>query len=907
MPRWLGALVIGSLGLFCAALPGCQGCDDPPIEPPPPPEFDLRGARLIEGDPPIPRFDRERRPLLLTTGPAPALDLAIVDHTGEAHRLPHAAHPIDGGLRLEAAPPETAPAPGDARLVVRAGDTTLLDRSIRWRTPPEALPGLSPIAAARRAGDVDAARRALAAVTDPTPEQALWLPVEAARVATLAGDLPAARAAWIDGARVAAARAIPTEQARRLNAAGWVALTQRDFVAMDRLTARAEAIAEAADDPLNQASIAHMRGVLALETGDWRAADARFDRALRLAERLGLDRIRRLVLESRALALGALGRHAEGLATLEDLHPALTDASPLDRSRFEVNRGWLALGAGRPYVARRAFETALAGAEQPARRANIELNLAHAAFERGDHRAAGGHLNRARAHGVERTHTLAAAMLDARLALAERRPEAAERFAAVDARARIELGPDGGDVAWRALHGQGQAVRGHDPEAAAALFGRALTTMARQGARAGLLGPRGAYFAARRALVGDAFRLALERGDPSAAFGIADRDRARILRAARTRLRVQRLTGPDRAAWLARAGALAAARDRLAELRRRSDLVAGAARAAWQVDVAAAESERRGAFEAAMALLDRAAPLDAGPDGADGDAIAARLPPDAWLVALLRVDDRWYAQRVTAAGLSTATITDDPLAPWRAALTAPGGPRHLYLVTGGHPRGFALATEARADAPPLLVTHTVSWLPHAGLLLRPPPTASGPPLIVADPGLDLPHARAAGRALAETLPHARLRVGPAATADALAEALPDARLLHFSGHGVLRQARPWDAHLRLAHGRRFDVVDILGLRMTGGRVVLNGCETGPEALLLRDDVLGLPEAFLAAGARSVIATDRPVPDAEARVFTERFYAAGGLTDPAGALRAVAGSLRAEGRPAWSAWRLLGAR
>lgn len=880
------------------------------VEPIMPGPFEVHGQRLFEGD--VPRFDRARLPIIIVPGAErPALEASIV--SGDDCTLALRPYPIDGGWRFEGRSVACAPTPGAARLAMRIDGGHVTEHPILWAKSPEDLPGIDRIATARSGGDVGAARAALAALTEPDPEQALWLPVERARVAHMTGDLNGARAAWLAGARVAASRGMRGERARRLNAAAYVALNQRRFGEMDRLTTDALAALETHDDATHRANVLHMRGVLALETGDWRAAAARFEAAHALAKRLGLRRVRRLVVESQALSLGALGRHGAALALLDGLESLMADASPRDRSRLRVNQGWLWLGAGDAGRARTAFEAALRDAEQPTRRANIRLNLAHAALA--DHRAddARRHLEAAIADGAAKTHGLSVDMLRARLALKDDPATAAALFAAVETRARHELGPTGGDAAWRALHGQGRALRQRDPARAAMLFERALTDMARQGARTGLLGPRGAYFAARRALVADAIELALERGAAAEAFGIADRDRARVLRAARTRMRVQRLAGEARARWLDRAGDLAAARDRLAELRGRADLVAGEARDRWMSDVRAAEEARRAAFESALALLDRAAPVDPGPDGADGDAVSARLEPDAWLVATVREADdeagraRWRSFRVDHRGIEHQPITDDPLGPWRAVLAGPDGPSHIYLVTGGHPRGFAAATESHGDQPPLLVTHTVAWLPFAGLLLRPTHAPGGPPLVVADPGLDLPHARAAGRALAERLADARLLVGQSATAEAITAQLSTTRLFHFSGHGVLREAQPWDAHLRLARGRRFDVVDILGQRLEGARVVLNGCETGPEALLSRDDVLGLPEAFLAAGARSVIATDRPVPDDAARDFTEAFYAAGGLTDPADALRAVARRQRRAGRATWSAWRLLGVR
>ena len=71
----------------------------------------------------------------------------------------------------------------------------------------------------------------------------------------------------------------------------------------------------------------------------------------------------------------------------------------------------------------------------------------------------------------------------------------------------------------------------------------------------------------------------------------------------------------------------------------------------------------------------------------------------------------------------------------------------------------------------------------------------------------------------------------------------------------------------------------------GGRAAAQLFDLGLDGLSLRqlldrgklspDEALGLPEAFLVAGARAVVAAERPVDDRSARRFTELFYAAGG--------------------------------
>ena len=148
-------------------------------------------------------------------------------------------------------------------------------------------------------------------------------------------------------------------------------------------------------------------------------------------------------------------------------------------------------------------------------------------------------------------------------------------------------------------------------------------------------------------------------------------------------------------------------------------------------------------------------------------------------------------------------------------------------------------------------------------------------------------------------------VGDLATRDALLARWSGSPVLHFAGHGALTEGRPWEARLRLAGGETVTVADILMLRPSLGLVVLSGCDTGrAEALSSLEDV-GLSEAFLAAGARTVVATVSPVDDAQAAAFVSGFYANGGALAPAEAWRHLMKSDDPELRAAAASWRVFG--
>jgi hypothetical protein len=273
------------------------------------------------------------------------------------------------------------------------------------------------------------------------------------------------------------------------------------------------------------------------------------------------------------------------------------------------------------------------------------------------------------------------------------------------------------------------------------------------------------------------------------------------------------------------------------------------------------------------------------------------------LVEFVRVGDALLAFWLQGGRVEHARVQPaDPLAPWASRLDALA---HLYVVDGALSGGEAIERLGAGGATPLGARVPISHLPYAGLLLQPVATSTGSPLVVADPGLDLPYARREGSEVAARLEGARLLVGPGATRARVLDLARDARVFHFAGHGVLDPGQPWDAHLRLADDERLTLADVLVARPALGVVVLSGCETGRAAALSRIESVGLPAAFLVAGSRAVLATEREVPDDQARRFVSRFYAAGGADRPGPAFRQAVAETHAAGDPVWSAFHLFG--
>jgi CHAT domain-containing protein len=99
---------------------------------------------------------------------------------------------------------------------------------------------------------------------------------------------------------------------------------------------------------------------------------------------------------------------------------------------------------------------------------------------------------------------------------------------------------------------------------------------------------------------------------------------------------------------------------------------------------------------------------------------------------------------------------------------------------------------------------------------------------------------------------------------------PDCALLHLATHGVFRQDNPLFSALRLADGW-LTLADVERLVLPqAGLVTLSACETGLGDLH-GGDLFGLSQAFLHAGAASLVVSLWPVPDEATRRLMIGFY------------------------------------
>jgi CHAT domain-containing protein len=147
-------------------------------------------------------------------------------------------------------------------------------------------------------------------------------------------------------------------------------------------------------------------------------------------------------------------------------------------------------------------------------------------------------------------------------------------------------------------------------------------------------------------------------------------------------------------------------------------------------------------------------------------------------------------------------------------------------------------------------------------------------------------------------------------------------MAHVASHGVLNRMNPLFSRIELNPGRhqspiddgRLEVHEVLGIQIRSPLVFLSGCETGlgpggSRRYAPGEDYATLAAAFLAAGARQVVATLWAIPDSGAAVFAGRFYEELTRADPAEALATTQRIQLADGRFRhpyyWAGYRLAG--
>ena len=257
----------------------------------------------------------------------------------------------------------------------------------------------------------------------------------------------------------------------------------------------------------------------------------------------------------------------------------------------------------------------------------------------------------------------------------------------------------------------------------------------------------------------------------------------------------------------------------------------------------------------------------------------------------------------------------------------------LVIVSDGvlHRMPFEVLTVDEGSAP-LGERFEIGVVPSATLWLRLRQSRSSPvggkAMVLADPELQrgspdgdlrlrpLPWARQEAKAIGRLLDLDASDVleGPAASERALKHlSFAPFGVLHLAAHARADTAFPERSAVFLAPGDESEdgwlqPREIVQLKLGGRLVVLSACESADGSLLSGEGPLSLARAFFAAGAGGVVATRWPLRDDDAAFLMERFYAALGDGDHAGAaLRRARRDAVAAGLPAgaWAGVTLLG--
>lgn len=200
------------------------------------------------------------------------------------------------------------------------------------------------------------------------------------------------------------------------------------------------------------------------------------------------------------------------------------------------------------------------------------------------------------------------------------------------------------------------------------------------------------------------------------------------------------------------------------------------------------------------------------------------------------------------------------------------GSRRLAIVPHGrlHHVPFAALFDGRS----YLIDHfDISIAPSATVLhlsRQRPARRDGTAVVfgVADPLI--PFALPEATAVSQHLPAARLHLGEQATLANLRQDTADCGLLHLACHGLFRHDNPFFSALKL-HDGWLTAGEAMQLKLNGAFVTLSACESGRSQVIGGDELLGLPHAFLGAGASGLLVSLWLVEDETTAALMTDFY------------------------------------
>ena len=96
-------------------------------------------------------------------------------------------------------------------------------------------------------------------------------------------------------------------------------------------------------------------------------------------------------------------------------------------------------------------------------------------------------------------------------------------------------------------------------------------------------------------------------------------------------------------------------------------------------------------------------------------------------------------------------------------------------------------------------------------------------------------------------------------------------ILHFCCHGAADPLDPARSGLHLADDQQITAADVMSQHIASRLVVLSACESGIVGRDLPDEVIGLPTAFLEAGAAGIVGSLWSVTEPATVAVLDEFY------------------------------------
>ncbi len=206
--------------------------------------------------------------------------------------------------------------------------------------------------------------------------------------------------------------------------------------------------------------------------------------------------------------------------------------------------------------------------------------------------------------------------------------------------------------------------------------------------------------------------------------------------------------------------------------------------------------------------------------------------------------------------------------------------RHVHIVPEGALHYVPFAALLDGSGRFLTERFTLSVAPSASILSlcrRNNPRQWRTMLLVGDPDGKLPGSRKEVLEIARRSPGRRTTLlGNAATTASLDTLAWSFDVIHFATHGHFVSRSPWLSHLEMYGDNELTVDEIGRLRLDAYLVTLSACETALSGGRMSDiprgdEWIGLNQAFLAAGAPTVMASLWPIDDMVSSRFMTGFY------------------------------------